>query len=115
MAPSSRSGAAPTTEPEPTGVRGIVLAPSTPRMKSRPDRRRDGSERGVWSSRLKVSSTRAQATPENTLLYHDGDVAVNGAGMRKRRTLASERVLAGVGLHSGVPVRARLRPAPAGR
>jgi UDP-3-O-[3-hydroxymyristoyl] N-acetylglucosamine deacetylase len=33
--------------------------------------------------------------------------------MKKRRTLASERVIEGVGLHSGVPVRLGLRPAPA--
>ncbi len=33
--------------------------------------------------------------------------------MKKRRTLASERVIEGVGLHSGVPVRLRLRPAGA--
>jgi len=45
-------------------------------------------------------------------LYHDGDDAVNGAPMIKRRTLASERVIEGVGLHSGLPVRVRLRPAP---
>jgi len=32
--------------------------------------------------------------------------------MKKRRTLASERVIEGVGLHSGLPVRVRLRPAP---
>ncbi len=32
--------------------------------------------------------------------------------MKKRRTLAAERVIEGVGLHSGVPVRLRLRPAP---
>jgi len=31
--------------------------------------------------------------------------------MKKRRTLASEWVLEGVGLHTGVPVRLRLRPA----
>ncbi len=31
--------------------------------------------------------------------------------MRNRRTLASERLLEGVGLHSGTPVRARLLPA----
>jgi UDP-3-O-[3-hydroxymyristoyl] N-acetylglucosamine deacetylase len=33
--------------------------------------------------------------------------------MKKRRTLASERILEGVGLHSGAPVRMGLRPAPA--
>jgi UDP-3-O-[3-hydroxymyristoyl] N-acetylglucosamine deacetylase len=33
--------------------------------------------------------------------------------MIKRRTLASERILEGVGLHSGAPVRMRLKPAPA--
>jgi UDP-3-O-[3-hydroxymyristoyl] N-acetylglucosamine deacetylase len=32
--------------------------------------------------------------------------------MKKRRTLASEWVIEGVGLHSGAPVRLRLRPAP---
>ncbi len=32
--------------------------------------------------------------------------------MKKRRTLASEWVKEGVGLHSGLPVRVRLRPAP---
>ena len=32
--------------------------------------------------------------------------------MKKRRTLAAERVIEGVGLHSAVPVRLRLRPAP---
>ena len=32
--------------------------------------------------------------------------------MKKRRTLASDRVLAGVGLHSGAVVRLRLAPAP---
>jgi UDP-3-O-[3-hydroxymyristoyl] N-acetylglucosamine deacetylase len=46
-------------------------------------------------------------------LYHDGDDAVNGESMNKRRTLASEWVLTGVGLHSGEPVRMSLRPAPA--
>lgn len=46
-------------------------------------------------------------------MYHDADDAVNGAPMKKRRTLASERVIEGVGLHSSVPVRLRLRPAPA--
>jgi UDP-3-O-[3-hydroxymyristoyl] N-acetylglucosamine deacetylase len=45
-------------------------------------------------------------------LYHDGADAVNGELMKKRRTLASERVLEGVGLHSGAVVRLRLRPAP---
>ena len=34
--------------------------------------------------------------------------------MIKRRTLASARILEGVGLHSGAPVRMCLRPAPAG-
>jgi UDP-3-O-[3-hydroxymyristoyl] N-acetylglucosamine deacetylase len=34
--------------------------------------------------------------------------------MKKRRTLASAWDLSGVGLHSGGPVRMRLRPAPAG-
>ena len=34
--------------------------------------------------------------------------------MKKRRTLASVRVLAGVGLHSGVAVNVRLQPAPPG-
>jgi len=34
--------------------------------------------------------------------------------MKKRRTLASEWVLDGVGLHSGAPVRLRLVPAPPG-
>jgi UDP-3-O-[3-hydroxymyristoyl] N-acetylglucosamine deacetylase len=34
--------------------------------------------------------------------------------MRKRRTLAGERVLSGIGLHSGAPVAMRLRPAAAG-
>jgi UDP-3-O-[3-hydroxymyristoyl] N-acetylglucosamine deacetylase len=33
--------------------------------------------------------------------------------MKKRRTLASERILEGVGLHSGTPVRMGLCPAPA--
>ena len=33
--------------------------------------------------------------------------------MRNRRTLASERLLTGVALHSGVPVRVRFRPAEA--
>ncbi len=32
--------------------------------------------------------------------------------MKKRRTLASERLLAGLGLHSGAPVRMHLKPAP---
>jgi UDP-3-O-[3-hydroxymyristoyl] N-acetylglucosamine deacetylase len=45
-------------------------------------------------------------------LYHDGDDAVNGAPVKKRRTLASPRVVEGVGLHSGAPVRLCLKPAP---
>jgi UDP-3-O-[3-hydroxymyristoyl] N-acetylglucosamine deacetylase len=46
-------------------------------------------------------------------LYHDGDDAVNGAQVKKRRTLASAWDLEGVGLHTGVPVHMRLTPAPA--
>ena len=46
-------------------------------------------------------------------MYHYKEVAVNGEVMRKRRTLASERTLNGLGLHSGKPVTVRLVPAAA--
>ena len=52
-------------------------------------------------------------TPETALLYHDADDAVNGAPVKKRRTLASAWAVEGVGLHSGIPVRMRLTPAAA--
>jgi UDP-3-O-[3-hydroxymyristoyl] N-acetylglucosamine deacetylase len=49
-------------------------------------------------------------------LYHDGHDVVNGAPVKNtvknRRTLAAARVLEGVGLHSGIGVRAKFRPAP---
>ena len=47
------------------------------------------------------------------ILYHEPDDAVNGTAMKNRRTLASERVVEGTGLHSGRHVRMRLVPAPA--
>jgi UDP-3-O-[3-hydroxymyristoyl] N-acetylglucosamine deacetylase len=47
-------------------------------------------------------------------LYHDGADAVNGEPMKKRRTLASEWAVKGIGLHSGGAVRMRLLPSAAG-
>jgi UDP-3-O-[3-hydroxymyristoyl] N-acetylglucosamine deacetylase len=46
-------------------------------------------------------------------LYHDGRETVNGAPVRKRRTIASERRIEGTALHSGSVVRVRLVPAEA--
>ena len=52
--------------------------------------------------------------PGVAILYHEADEAVNGASMKNRRTLASERVIEGTGLHSGRAVHMRLVPAAAG-